>query len=212
MKSYGASRRELFETLDKPVLKPLPAVPYELRRYKVAKVHVDYHLQLFHCYYSVPYQHVGDEVEVRYGEKTVEVSYKGERIALHPKLEGKNKYSTLKEHMPAKHRFMENWTPRRFLDWADSIGAETQIQINSILLSRKVPEQSYRSCLAILSLAKKYGNQRLEEACRVANDFGATSARSIKNILENKNAANSYQEVEEAPLIHSNLRRDIDFH
>jgi len=58
MKSYGASRRELFESLDKPALKPLPSLPYELSRYKAAKVHVDYHVQLFACYYSVPYQHM----------------------------------------------------------------------------------------------------------------------------------------------------------
>lgn len=211
MKSYGTSRRELFENLDKPALKPLPSVPYEFSRYKAAKVHVDYHVQLFHCYYSVPYHYVRSEAELRYSEKTVEIFCKGERIAIHPKLEGKNKYSTLKEHMPDKHRFMEKWSPMRFLEWADRIGPETQLQINSILLSRKVPEQSYRSCLAILSLAKKYGNHRLEQACQTANDFGATSARSIKNIIENK-AGDSEKAQEHAPVIHSNLRRDVDFH
>jgi len=211
MKSYGASRRELFESIDKPALKPLPSMPYEFRRYKAAKVHVDYHVQLLHCYYSVPYCYAGNEVEVRYSEKTVEIFSKGERIALHPKLEGKNKYSTHKEHMPDKHRFMEKWTPMRFIEWAGRIGPETQLQVNSILLSQRVPEQSYRSCLAILSLARKYGNHRLEQACRTANDYGATSARSIKNIIENKTAVIEKTE-EQVPVIHSNLRRDVDFH
>jgi len=212
MKSYGASRRELFESIDKPALKPLPVHPYELRRYKVAKVHVDYHVQLTSCYYSVAYQYVGSEVEVRYSEKTVEIFSHGQRIALHPRLEGRNKYSTLKEHMPNKHRFMEKWTPTRFLEWAESIGPETMIQINSVLLSRKVPEQSYRTCLAILNLVKTYDANRLEEACRTANEFGATSAKSIKSILENKTTRDSTASDEYQPVIHSNLRRDVDFH
>jgi len=210
MKSYGASRKELFDTLDKPALKPLPTKRYEFSRYKSAKVHVDYHIELEHNYYSVPYQHVGSSVDIRHSEKTVEVFEQGQRIALHSKLAGKNQYSTLKEHMPAKHRFMEKWTPMRFLEWADRIGPETQIQINSILLSRKVPEQSYRSCLAILSLAKKYGNARLEQSCKIANDFGATSAKSIKNILEHR--TKGAKKTDYQPVVHSNLRRDTDFH
>ena len=209
MKAYGKSRKDLYLELDKPALKALPLNKYEFSTYKLCKVNIDYHIEISQHYYSVPYQHVSAQVEVKINEKLIEVYLKGQRIALHVRSSLKGRHTTLKEHMPAKHRYMEKWNPMRFLEWADRIGPETQIQINSILLSRKVPEQSYRSCLGILTLAKKHGNFRLEQACKTANQFGAVSVRSIKNILENK----PYQkEPEHAPLVHSNIRGDTEFH
>lgn len=209
MKSYGKSRKDLYLELDKPALKALPVNRYEFSTYKLCKVNIDYHLEVLGHYYSVPYQHVGEPVEVKINEKLLEVYLKGQRIALHARSSLKGRHTTLKEHMPANHRYMEKWSPMRFLEWAGNIGYETKTQINSILLSRKVPEQSYRSCLGILSLAKKHSNFELEQACKTANQFGAVSVRSIKNILENK----PYQkEQEQAPLVHSNLRGDTEFH
>ena len=209
MKSYGKSRTALYLELDKPALKALPINKYEFSTYKLCKVNIDYHVEVFGHYYSAPYQHVGENVEVKIYEKLIEIYLKGQRIAVHSRSSLKGRHTTLKEHMPAQHRYMEKWNPMRFLEWADKIGPETQLQINSILLSRKVPEQSYRSCLGVLTLAKKHGNFKLEQACKTANQFGAVSVRSIKNILENK----PYQkEQEQAPLVHSNLRADTEFH
>lgn len=210
MKSYGKSRKDLYLELDKPVLKQLPSNRYEFSTYKLAKVSIDYHVEIFQHYYSVPYQQVGEHVEIKVSEKLLEVYLKGQRIALHPRSFAKNRYSTIKEHMPAQHRYMEKWSPMRFLEWADRIGPETQIQINSILLSRRVPEQAYRSCLGVLSQAKKHGNYKLEQACKIANDLGAISARSVKNILENKHYQKDQEHI--LPLVHSNLRADTEFH
>jgi len=209
MKSYGKSRKDLYLELDKPALKALPLNKYEFSTYKLCKVNIDYHVEVFQHYYSVPYQHVGEQVEAKVNEKFIEIYLKGQRIALHARSSLKGRHTTLKEHMPAQHRYMEKWNPMRFLEWAGNIGSETKIQINSILLSRKLPEQSYRSCLGVLTLAKKHGNFKLEQACKTANQFGAVSVRSIKNILENK----PYQKEEATlPLVHSNIRGDTEFH
>ena len=56
------SRRELFESLDKPALAPLPAEPYEFAQWKKARVHLDYHVAFDKHYYSVPYRLIGKEV------------------------------------------------------------------------------------------------------------------------------------------------------
>jgi len=209
MKSYGKSRKDLYLELDRPELKPLPVNKYEFSTYKLCKVNIDYHIEVFRHYYSVPYQHVGAQVEVKIREKIIEVYLKGQRIALHGRSSLKGRHTTLKEHMPTNHRYMEKWNPTRFLEWAGNIGYETKTQINSILLSRKVPEQAYRSCLGILSLTKTHGNFKLEQACKTANQFGAVSVGSMKNILENK----PYQkEQEQQPLVHSNIRGDTEFH
>ena len=209
MKQYGKSRKDLYIELDKPALKALPVNRYEFSTYKLCKVNIDYHVELSGHYYSVPYQHVGEQVEAKVGERLLEIYFKGQRIALHERSSVKGRHTTIKEHMPAQHRYMEKWNPMRFLEWASSIGPETQIQINSILLSRRVPEQAYRSCLGVLSLAKKNSNYQLEQACKTANELGSASAKSIKNILENKHCQ---KEPEHVPLLHSNIRGDTEFH
>jgi transposase len=209
MKIYSKSRWDLYIELDKPALKPLPLNKYIFATYKVCKVNIDYHIEIFQHYYSVPCQHVGEHVEVKISEKLIEIYLKGQRVSLHPKSYEKGRFSTIKEHMPAKHRYMEKWTPMRFMEWAGRIGVETKIQINSVLNSRKVPEQTYRSCLGILSLAKKHSNYKLECACKTANQFGAVSVKSIKNIIENKHHKN---EQEYVPMVHSNIRGDTEFH
>lgn len=209
MKSYGKSRKELYLELDKPALKPLPLNKYEFSTYKLAKVNIDYHVEMYKHYYSVPYQHVSEQVEIKANDKFVEVYLKGQRIALHARSFEKGRHTTIKEHMPSQHRYMEKWTPMRFLEWAGNIGPETEIQINSILHSRKIPEQAYRSCLGVLTLAKKHNSFRLEQACKIANQFGAVSVKSIKNILERNYSQNN---PEPTPIIHSNIRGDTEFH
>ena len=83
MRHLGQSRRELFESLDKPALAPLPAQPYEFARWKKARVHIDYHVSFEKHYYSVPYTLIGKEVDIRVTEKTVEIYYQRKRRASH---------------------------------------------------------------------------------------------------------------------------------
>ena len=113
--------------------------------------------------------------------------------------------------MPAEHRYMQDWTPSRFLDWATSIGPETKTQINSMLLSRKYPEQAYRACLGLLHLSKKFSAARLEAACKKANAHGIISMRSIKSMLT---TGSDKLDDKQASLVinHSNIRGDTQFH
>jgi transposase len=101
MRHLGQSRLELFTTLDKPVLAPLPTQPYEFARWKKARVHIDYHVSFEKHYYSVPYTLIGKEVDIRATEKTVEIFYQRQRRASHRRSQNSGRYSTQKEHMPA---------------------------------------------------------------------------------------------------------------
>lgn len=184
MQVYGCSRRELFDSIERAALKPLPAQPFRIGHWRRAKVNIDYHVEVKRRYYSVPYQLRGEHVEVCVREKTVEIYHEQKRIALHPALPRPGMHSTLKEHMPQEHRYMQEWNPSRFLSWGEKIGAETRRQISSLLESRTHPEQGYRACLGLLRLEKRYGRERLEAACRRANHFGIVSMRRIKSMLE----------------------------
>lgn len=203
------SRRSLFESLDKPALKALPAERYQFAEWKEARVHIDYHVEIDKHYYSVPYQMVRKQLSVRYTSHTIECFYKGQRIASHRRSHLKGRYTTLTDHMPEKHRAQAEWTPERLQKWAAETGPETEATITRILSGRKQPEQTFRSCLGIIRLGKGYGNDRLENACRRAIYMDSCSYRSIESILKNNLDQQPLPEVEpEAPLPedHENLR------
>ncbi|CAO0823830.1 hypothetical protein DFAR_3960003 [Desulfarculales bacterium] len=83
-KKLSGSRRSIYELLDKPALKPLPATAYQYAQWKKAKVHIDYHVEVNRHYYSVPRQLVSKKLDIRYTERTVECFHKGQRVVSHP--------------------------------------------------------------------------------------------------------------------------------
>jgi hypothetical protein len=108
MKKFGKSRYDLYVELDKPALIILPKERYEFREFKYSRVNIDYHAEVDGCYYSVPYQLTGKEVEVYYTVHSVEIYFSGKRIAWHRRIYKRGEYSTQKEHMAAAHRAMAN--------------------------------------------------------------------------------------------------------
>ncbi len=94
--------------------------------------------------------------------------------------------------MPKQHRQYGDWSPQRFTNWATKIGKHTATVINTILSSRKHPEQAFKTCLGILKLTDKYDNHRLNNACEKAIEFDYLTYKGIKYILEND--LDNYQE------------------
>jgi len=184
MRVYGASRRELYERLDRPALRPLPAKPFAYGTWKRAKVNIDYHVEVDHHYYSVPHPLVGEEVDVRLSVRIVEIFLRGKRITSHARSFRRGGHTTKPEHMPKSHRKHLEWSPSRFLRWGKKIGPETAKLVEAILSDRPHPEQGYRSCLGILRLANRYGPERLEAACARAFAAGARSYRHVDSILK----------------------------
>ena len=182
----NTSRQKLFETVDKPALKPLPPQRYEYCHWQKAKVHIDYHFVFEHHYYSVPYKYIHHELELRVSANTVECFYQGKRVASHPRSYAHYKHSTLKEHMPAAHLAHAQWSPERMKRWANKIGPSTMKFIEHLIGSRAFPEQAYRTCLGVLRLGSRYGTDRLEKACVIAYEAGATRYHQVELILKNK--------------------------
>ncbi|WP_437313129.1 Mu transposase domain-containing protein [Sorangium sp. So ce385] len=136
-------------------------------------------------FYAVPYAHVHQEVWIRATVATVEVLLYTRRIAPHPRSRARGKHSTLREHMPSAHRAHAEWTPSRLLAWAEKIGPATRQLCAAILAERPHPEQGFRSCLGLLRLGKRYGQERLEAACERAGRVRARAYRHIASILKN---------------------------
>jgi transposase len=186
MKHLERSRREFFELLDRPALRPLPEQPYVFATWKKARVNIDYHVEFDKHYYSVPYTLIHEEIDIRATQSTVEIFFKNKRVASHPRVKSPGRHTTLAEHMPTAHQKYLEWTPERLVRWAQSIGAHTAQLVQALLDSRKHPQQAYRSCLGLLRLAKRYGEERLEAACRRAFPAGIISYKGVKNILDAK--------------------------
>ncbi len=179
------SRKDLFENLDRPALKPLPERPYEYAEWKKATVNIDYHIEVDHHYYSVPYQLVKEQVEVRFTSTTVEVLFKNRRVASHARSYRKGGYTTLKEHMPKAHQQYLEWTPSRIIRWAAQTGPHTEKLITQILERKPHPQQGFRSCLGIIRLGKQYSKERLETACAYALSIQGFFYKSVQSILKN---------------------------
>ena len=181
-----AGCRESAFAEERPFLIPLPGKPFELSTWKIATVQINYHIAADKMYYSVPYEYIKYKVDVRLTASMVEVFYQNTRIASHRRLYGHpGQYSTVIEHMPEKHRQYTQWNAERFFRWAADIGPCTQEAVKKIIASRKVEEQSYKTCIALLKLADTYSVARLEAACNKALSYAVTpSFRSIRTILK----------------------------
>jgi len=157
MQIVGVSRRALFEQLDRPALRPLPASRYELATWKPCRVNIDYHVEAEHNWYRVPYQLVHAPVEARGTQATVAVFLSGRRVASHARLTGRGRFSTQVAHMPRAHRAHAEWTPSRLIGWADQPGPATGRLVAGILERRPHPEQGYRACRAAPLLPLSHG-------------------------------------------------------
>ena len=186
MRLYRASRRALFTQLDQPALRPLPAEPFVYGEWKInARVNIDYHIELRGHYYSVPYALMHEQVDGRLTATTVEIFHRGQRVAVHVRNRHvRGRHTTDPAHMPLAHQRHLEWTPSRLITWGRTIGPQTATLIQAILADRPHPEQGYRSCLGLLRLGKRYGEDRLEAACARAVTVGARSYRHVDSMLK----------------------------
>jgi len=179
----AGSRATLFETLERPALRPLPATRYEYATWKKARVNIDYHIMVEAHGYSVPYTLVRHEVDVRLTATTVEILHRGRRVAAHLRSTVRGRFTTDPTHRPKAHQRHLEWTPSRLIQWGASIGSATAQFIEQILEGYPHPEQGYRACLGLFSLGKRYGAARLDAACARALRTGTPRYRSVKSIL-----------------------------
>jgi len=204
------SRRQQFDEVERIALAPLPALRYELRKQLFATVMKNGHVSLGvdKHYYSVPYRFIGKKVKLMFSQTGVEIFYHYERIAIHERIRSPYQYTTEKDHLASTHRFVSDWTPERFISWAEGIHEDVKLYILKILDRKQHPEQAYKSCVGILSFAKKVGNDRLIKACQRALGYGIYNYKTIQSILE-KGMDNCDQAEENEQLrmpLHDNIR------
>ncbi|AZG79100.1 IS21 family transposase (plasmid) [Methylocystis rosea] len=214
IRRLGVTRRQLFDEIDRPALKALPVEPYEYCEWRLRRVGIDYHVEIDAHYYSVPYRFARAEVEARLTVRGVEIFCKSERIAVHLRMSGNRKHTTIPEHMPSSHRRYAGWTVERIREDARKIGPATAALCEQILEARPHPEQGYRACLGIVRLVGPYGSERVEAAAERAIEIGAKTYGSVKSILDNKldRKPAAKRAADAAPILHPNIRGPRYYH
>jgi transposase len=205
-KKLPGSRRSMFEDLERPVLRPLPLQAYEFAEWKKATVSIDYHLEVDRHYYSVPYQLIGERCDVRVTRAIVEVFFRHRRVASHLRSHRPYRHTTDPGHRPDSHRRHLEWTPSRIINWAESSGPSVAALVDTIMRTRPHPEQGFRSCLGVIRLGSRYGEDRLEAACRRALALRGFSYRSVESILRTGLDRQPLPSAPPAPFHHDNLR------
>ena len=178
------SRRSVFEALDRPAMRPLPATPYVYAEWKRVHAAFDYHVDVDRHYYSIPHALVGQELWARFSAATIEVFHRSVRVASHVRSYQRGVHTTTAEHMPIAHRAHAEWTPTRLINWGASIGVNTCAVVEHLLKSKSHPEQGYRACLGLLSLGRQYGQARLEAASTLAVKLQSPTRKSVLSILK----------------------------
>ena len=212
-KQLPGNRQQAFEQLDKPALSPLPRHPYRYVHIKTVRVNIDYHVQYSQHHYSVPHQYVGEKLELHAGESLVTIYFRQQVVASHVR-SFQPGITTVAAHMPTRHRKHMQWTPGRFKNWARDIGPEVLKWVDKQLKSKAHPEQAYRLCLGLLNLSRQYPAQRLDAACRIANQADLNRLKQIKSILKsNRDRLPEPLELQaELPQNHENIRGPRDYH
>ncbi len=182
-KKLPGCRREAFESLERPALRPMPTGRMAIARFKRARVNIDYHIELDGHYYSVPHRLVRTLVELRITDTAVEVLAGNKRVAVHTYSPVRGAHTTLAEHMPASHRAHRDWTPAKLIAWGERIGQSTAAVVRWQMEHRPHPEQGYRACLGLQRLARQYSSERLEAACLRAQSIRSPTYRSVSSIL-----------------------------
>lgn len=183
---HDYSRRDYFTQHEASALKSLPLEKFEVKEFCKTKIQKFYHIWFSpdKHYYSVPFRYIGRDVKIVYTNTYVEIYCDLERIAHHTRTLGEHQYTTIADHMPSNHKFVSDWNCDYFLKWASRIGIDVENVIRNVLASKPHPEQTFKSCVGILSYEKKIGKERLNQVCKRAHNFGSYSYRSIKNIIE----------------------------
>jgi transposase len=192
------SRKELFQSIERNQLKPLPSANYEMKDYRRAKVQkIGYvYFSPDKNYYSVPHQYIGHLTQIHYTNSWVEVFYNNKRIATHKRNPSIGAYNTKKEHLASTHQAYNDWSPAYFKSKAKQHGEAVLMFVEGLLNQFDYPEIGYKRAMGIIQLNKQYGSERLNNACQRAIYGETLSYKRVKNILKN-NLDKEYQNFDD---------------
>lgn len=205
------SRHSRFLELDRPALKSLPPRSYEYAQWKCAKVHLDYHIEVEHAYYSVPYRYIGARLDVRLTARMIEIFIQRQLIATHVRAYQRGARVTLAAHRPEQHRAVIDQSIERLMVRAEHIGASVAQVLREQFNKKVHPEEALRAAQGILRMAQDFTPAQLKAACERALELRTFSYRAVRNLITAVRSTES-GEPRQLSLDHDNVRGADYFH
>jgi transposase len=213
MGRLSAIRPRLFETVERPAMQPLPEQDYKYAEWRLARVGIDYHVEVESFLYSVPHALLREQVDTRATARTVEIFHRGKRVAAHAWRYVGPRHGTQPEHMPSAHRQYGESTPERLQQQARVTGPNTEGLIIAVLARRPHPEQRFCACFGVLRLFRGLDPDRVEAVRLRAVEIGALSYASVASILKHRlDRPAPPQAADGTPLLHTIIRGPLYYH
>ena len=207
MQQHPYTREERFLSLEKPLLKPLPEAPFEIKFYATLKVAKNNHIYLSRDkhYYSVPYQWIGWEVKVIYTHTMVSIYASGQKPVNHLRSTNPGRYTSVKDHLCSAHQYYLDRSPDYYINQANRKSAILGQFVTQMFQSSRLPEQLYNSCNGIFQLQRVTQTELFDLSCQLAIDQDKTSYDFLKKIIANKAV---YMQPKKIPPLpeHDNVR------
>jgi transposase len=180
---HGTTRQrplDLFLRQEASALLPLPAQPFEAVTWTQAKIARDCHAQVERVLYSIPFRYVGKTLAVRVSTSTVEFYLDQDLVKTHVRPSDGRRQTDWNDYPPHKAKFFQ-----RNPDWcraqARLLGPAVAEVVEGLLSQHAL--HFLRQCQGIISLADRYGPQRINSACQVSILCGDPSYRTVRNLL-----------------------------
>lgn len=191
-----------FEEEEKFALAPLPNKPYQMSEWRTAKVRPDYHISVESMFYSVPYEYINQQVDVKITSDLVQIYFNHMWLTSHKRLYGKfGQLSTVHEHMPDHHKLYVDQTPEIGLAWAEQVGPSTSRFVHYLLSAYNVEKQALQAVFALKKQERHYTKYEIERACKMA--FSMTERPTVK-IIQTLLKKNQKEDAEQALKVAKN--------
>jgi transposase len=83
MRHLGTTRRALLEAIERDALLSMPTDPYAYAEWRRCRAELDYHVEVYGHFYSVPYRLKREVIEARITDQTIELFHHNDRVACH---------------------------------------------------------------------------------------------------------------------------------
>jgi hypothetical protein len=182
---HGTTRSvpmEVFESEERATLLALKPERFDPPRWAECKVHPDHHVRFDHALYSLPTRWVGCQVDVRADRSLVRIYNRGELIKTHPRKPRGGRSTDFNDYPDGRAPFAMRW-PDYYRHKARELGSSAGDFVDK-LFDGVFPWSRLRQAQKLLSLADRYGPDRLNAACRRALDFELVDVHRVQRILE----------------------------
>jgi transposase len=199
---------EAFVAGERSLLLAVPTDAFDVPVWSSPKVHRDFHVEVARAIYSAPFHLRGHRVRARRDAKLVKLFFRGELVRVH-QLKAPGQRSTNPEDMPEGTEVYAT----RDLDQLRRMAAEHGAAIGiyaTILLDTPLPWTKMRQVYRLLGLVKKWGAERVEQACARALEAETVDVGLVGRMLERAKEATEPDSVTATNVVEGRFARDAD--